>query len=122
MQASDGVKLKEYIFENRVNVVHLAKALDVSRSSIYDWYKTGKIPTATKKAIADAIGAKVTEVWPYTTVQAMERQRETQGPTPAPDTRVDEIITMLESLTEVIEAHDVRLKKLEAQAIRKRPK
>jgi len=116
--SNDGSKLKEYVFENRVNVVHLAKALEVSRTSIYQWYTLEKIPTATKKAIADALGAKLTDVWPYTTIEAMEKHRpvqETGG-------QVDELNTKVEGLAATVEALDARVKKLESQALRKRPK
>lgn len=121
MTNDDGLKLKDYIFENRVNVVHFEKALEVSRSSVYDWYKLDRIPTSTKKAIADALGAKLTDVWPYTTVEAMENHRPTQAPTDTPDAQVDELIAMVEALTAIMEGMEARLKKLETQALRKRP-
>lgn len=58
-----GEKLKKYLKEKKISVQHLAEKLNVSRQTIYDYFKSANLQPDTVRNLLDKLNVNVNEIW-----------------------------------------------------------
>lgn len=106
----EGRMLKEFIFQQQIEITGLAETLDIERSTFYDWMKKERVPFAKKKAIAEALGVDITEIWAHSP----------HDKAPSPGSK--DVDAIHPEVQRRLDDMDARLKKLEGLAMRKYPK